>query len=178
MIFSHLLIHIVLFVAMPDLKLEQLNVKTTFLHGELEEDIYMQQPKGFVVEGKEDHVCRLKKSLHGLKQSSRHWYKRFDSFMVGNRYSRSSYDSCVYFRKTHDGSFIYLLLYVDDMLIVAKNMSDIEELKKELNRVFEMKDLDAAKKFLGMEIERARKGGKLYLTQKSYIEKVLERFDL
>ena len=165
-------------VAMHDLELEQLDVKTAFLHGELEEDIYMQQPEGFVVEGKEDHVCLLKKSLYGLKQSSRQWYKRFDSFMVGSGYSRSSYDSCVYFRKTHDGSFIYLLLYVDDMLIAAKNMSDIEELKKQLNRVFEMKDLGAAKKILGMEIERDRNGGKLYLTQKSYIEKVLERFGM
>ena len=165
-------------VAMHDLELEQLDVKTAFLHGELQEDIYMQQPEGFVVEGKEDHVCLLKKSLYGLKQSSRQWYKRFDSFMVGSGYSRSSYDSCVYFRNTHDGSFIYLLLYVDDMLIAAKNMSDIEELKKQLNRVFEMKDLGAAKKILGMKIERDRIGGKLYLTQKSYIEKVLERFGM
>ena len=78
-------------VAMHDLELEQLDVKTTFLHDELQEDIYMQQPEGFVVEGKEDHVCQLKKSLYGLKQSSRQWYKRFDSFMVGRGYSRSSY---------------------------------------------------------------------------------------
>ena len=98
--------------------------------------------------------------------------------MVGSGYSRSSYDSCVYFRKTHDGSFIYLLIYVDIMLIATKNMSDIEELKKQLNRVFEMKDLGAAKKILGIEIERDRNGGKLYLTQKSYIEKVLERFGM
>ena len=159
MIFSHLLIHIVLFVAMPDLELEQLNVKTTFLHGELEEDIYMQQPKGFVVEGKEDHVCLLKKSLYSLKQSSRQWYKRFDSFMVGSGYSRSSYDRCVYFRKTHDGSFIYLLIYVDIMLIATKNMSDIEELKKQLNRVFEMKDLGAAKKSLAWKSKELVKVG-------------------
>ena len=117
-------------IVMHNLELKQLDVKTAFLHGELEEDIYMQPPKGFVVEGKEDHVCLLKKSLYGLKQSSRQWYKRFDSFMVGNGYSRSNYDSCVYFRKTHDGSFIYFLLYVDEMLIAATNMSDIEELKK------------------------------------------------
>ena len=77
----------------------------------------MQQLEGFVVEAKEEHVCTLKKSLYNLKQSSRQWYKRFDSFMVGSGYSRSSYDSCVYFRKTHDGSFIYLLLYVDDIIV-------------------------------------------------------------
>jgi len=70
-----------------DLELEQLDMKTAFLHGNLEEEIYMQQPEGFVVPGKEDHVCRLKKYLYGLKQSPRQWYKMFDSFMVGHGYS-------------------------------------------------------------------------------------------
>ena len=165
-------------VAQFDLELEQLDVKTAFLHGELEETIYMAQPEGYYVEGKEDHVCRLKKSLYGLKQSPRQWYKRFDSFMMGSGYHRSNYDSCVYFKKGSDGSFVYLLLYVDDMLIAAKNMSDVLILKKRLSKEFEMKDLGPAKKILGMEIRRDRKGGKLYLSQRSYIEKVLERFGM
>ena len=75
------------------------------------------------------------------------------SWLAGDTQEAVIYDSCVYFRKTHDGLFIYLLLYVDDMLIAAKNMSDIEELKKQLNRVFKMKDLGATKRILGMEIE-------------------------
>ncbi|GJT97762.1 retrovirus-related pol polyprotein from transposon TNT 1-94 [Tanacetum coccineum] len=83
-------------VALQDLELEQLDVKTTFLHGHLEEEIYVEQPEGFKVPGKEDHVCRLKKSLYGLKQSPRQWYKRFDSFMIGHGYDRCSYDECVY----------------------------------------------------------------------------------
>jgi len=69
-------------VALYDLELEQLDVKTVFLHGNLEEEIYIQQTEGFVVPIKEDHVCHMKKSLYGLKQSPRQWYKRFDSFMV------------------------------------------------------------------------------------------------
>ncbi|KAG8490763.1 hypothetical protein CXB51_013984 [Gossypium anomalum] len=108
-------------VAMHDLELEQLDVKTVFLHGELEEDIYMQQPEGFTVSEKEDYVCLLKKSLYGLKQSPRQWYKRFDSFMTSHDFKRSSFDSCVYFKKNSDGSFVYLLLYVDDILIAAKD---------------------------------------------------------
>jgi hypothetical protein len=64
-------------------------VKTTFLHGELEEEIYMDQPKGFIVSGKEDLVCKLKRSLYGLKQSPRQWYKRFDSFMLAHEFKRS-----------------------------------------------------------------------------------------
>ncbi|KAG8501480.1 hypothetical protein CXB51_003989 [Gossypium anomalum] len=155
-------------VAMHDLELEQLDVKTAFLHGELEEDIYMQQPEGFTVSEKEDYVCLLKKSLYGLKQSPRQWYKRFDSFMTSHDFKRSSFDSCVYFKKNNDGSFVYLLLYVDDMLIAAKDKGEIRKVKAQLSEEFEMKDLGPAKKILGMEILRDRKTSKLYLSQKGF----------
>uniref|UniRef100_A0ACD5VA56 Uncharacterized protein n=1 Tax=Avena sativa TaxID=4498 RepID=A0ACD5VA56_AVESA len=164
-------------VAMRDLELEQLDVKTAFLHGELDEEIYMDQPEGFIVPGKEDFVCKLKKSLYGLKQSPRQWYKRFDSFMISHGFERSKYDSCVYI-KFVDGSPIYLLLYVDDMLIAAKGMKEITTLKAHLSSEFEMKDLGAAKKILGMEITRDRKSGLLFLSQQSYIKKVLHRFNM
>jgi hypothetical protein len=177
-VFSHVVKHssiriLLALVAMHDLELEQLDVKTAFLHGKLEETIYMQQPKGFEIEGKEDHICLLKKSLYSLKQSPQQWYKRYDSFMVGHDYFRSQYNSCVYFKNLGNDSFIYLLLCVNDMLIAAKDMFEINRLKKELHGEFEMKDLEAAKKILGMEIQRDRTSGKLYLTQKSFIEKVL-----
>nr|GEX07819.1 retrovirus-related Pol polyprotein from transposon TNT 1-94 [Tanacetum cinerariifolium] len=103
-------------VALQDLKLEQLDVKTTFLHGHLEEEIYVEQPEGFKVPEKEDHVCRLKKSLYGLKQSPRQWYKRFDSFMIGHGYDRCSYDECVYLRKFPDASFFYSTDYISKVL--------------------------------------------------------------
>lgn len=108
-------------VAMEDLELHQLDVKTAFLHGDLEEEIYMKQPEGFEVEGKEEHVCHLVKSLYGLKQSPRQWYRRFDSFMLAHEFTRSSYDSCVYYKELVSGSFIYLLLYVNDMLVACKH---------------------------------------------------------
>ncbi|KAG8500695.1 hypothetical protein CXB51_002843 [Gossypium anomalum] len=165
-------------IAMHDLELEQLDVKTAFLHGELEEDIYMQQLEGFIVSEKEDYVCLLRKSLYGLKQSPRQWYKRFDSFMASHDFKRSSLDSCVYFKKNSNGSFVYLLLYVDDMLIAAKDKGEIRKVKAQLSEEFEMKDLGPAKKILGMEILRDRKASKLYLSQKRYIEKVLCRFNM
>lgn len=138
-------------VAIHDYELEQLDVKTAFLHGELEEDIYLDQLEGFVIPEKEHIVCILKKSLYDLKQSPRQWYKKFDSFMLSHDFKRSDYNSCVYL-KTVNGSAIYLLLYVDDILIVAKDKSEIEKLKAQLSNKFEMKDLGVAKKILGMEI--------------------------
>ena len=153
-------------VAHQDLELEQLDVKTAFLHGELEEDIYMTQPDGFQVPEKEDYVCKLKKSLYGLKQSPRQWYKRFDGFMIEIGYNRSPYDCCVYHSKLKNGSYIYLVLYVDDMLIAIENNSDIQRLKGLLSAKFEMKDLGAAKKILGMEIYRDRNQKKILCHRK------------
>ena len=125
----------------------------------------MNQPKGFIVLGKEQCVCRLKKSLYGLKQTPRQWYKRFDTFMIGQGYTRNRYDNCVYFRQFSGDSFVYLMLYVNDKLIASKDKSLINKLKSQLSREFEMKDLGATKKILGMEIQRDRKAGMLYLSQ-------------
>lgn len=86
------------FIAMFDLELEQLDVKTAFLHGDLEEEIFMTQPEGFAISKKENLVCHLNKSLYGLKQAPKQWYKRFDSFMIAQNYSRSNYDNYVYFK--------------------------------------------------------------------------------
>jgi len=165
-------------VAQLNLELAQLDVKTAFLHGDLNEEIYMTQPEGYKVAGKEDWVCKLSKSLYGLKQSPRQWYKRFDKFMKGQKYRRSRYDHCVYLRRLQDGSYIYLLLYVHDMLIAAKSQVDIDRLKAQLSKEFEMKDLGEAKKILGMEISRDRDRGKLWLSQKQYLQKVLQRFGI
>jgi Reverse transcriptase (RNA-dependent DNA polymerase) len=148
-------------------------VKVAFLHGNLEEQIYMMQPEGFKIVGKEDHVCLLKKSLYCLKQSPRQWYKKFDSFMVSIAFTRSSYDSCVYFKRLVGDEFIYLLLYVDDMLIASSDMDEIRKVKKQLSSAFEMKDLGAATRILGMEITRDRSQRKLFLSQKDFAGKVI-----
>jgi hypothetical protein len=163
-------------VVVEDLHLEQLDVKTTFLHGDLEEEIYRQQPQGYEVKGKENLVCRLKKSLYGLKQAPRQWYLNFDRFMTEQGYNRCHSDHYVYFKRLENGSYIILLLYVDDMLVAGSNMQDINVLKKKLANSFAMKDLGAAKKILGMRITRDRKNHKLTLSQGEYTEKVLERF--
>ena len=131
-------------VAAEDLHLEQLDVKTAFLHGDLEEEIYMQQPEGFSENGNEKLVCKLKKSLYGLKQAPRQWYKKFDRFMQTNNYFRCNADHCCYFKR-FESSYIILLLYVDDMLVAGSDMGEIRKLKKQLSSEFDMKDLGAAK---------------------------------
>ncbi|KAL9256812.1 Retrovirus-related Pol polyprotein from transposon TNT 1-94-like protein [Drosera capensis] len=133
-------------VAGLGLELEQLDVKTVFLHGDLEEEIYMVQPEGFEVKGKEHKVCKLKKSLYGLKQAPRQWYKKFDSFMTSHGYQSFKADPCVYFKRFSNGKFLILLLYVDDMLVTGQDAQMIAMLK-ELSKAFDMKDMGQARQY-------------------------------
>lgn len=107
----------------------------------------MSQPKRFLTLGNKNHVCILKKSLYDLKQSPRQSYKRFDTLTI----HQSPHDSCVYYEKLEDDSFVYLLLYVDDMFIDAKNMSQIVRLKKHLCEEFEYERFGCFKKDIGNE---------------------------
>ena len=138
----------------------------------------MTRLEGYKVFRKEDWVCKLSKSLYRLKQSPRQWYKRFDQFMKGQEYRRSKYDCCVYLCNLQDGSYIYLLLYVDDMLIAAKSQVEIEWLKAQMSKEFEMKDLEETKNILGMKVSRDRERNKLWLSQKQYLKKILQSFDI
>lgn len=165
-------------VAQFDMELEQLDVKTAFLHGNLDEYILMSQPEGYEVESKPEKVCLLKRSLYGLKQSPRLWNQRFDLFMVKSGFKRSEQDTCVYFKEISKNQYVYLLLYVDDMLIASKDMNQIKKLKDLLSSEFEMKDMGEAKRILGMEIHRDRSKGVLTLSQGNYLMKVLDTFKL
>ena len=130
------------------------------------------------MKGKENMVSKLKKSLYKLKQAPRQWYKKFDSFMMSQEYKRTFLDPCVYVRRFHDDKSIILLLYVDDILIVGQDADMIQKLKRELSKTFDMKDLGSEKRILGMKILRDRKAGKLWLSQKRYIERMLEMFKM
>ena len=161
-----------------DMDLVQMDVKTAFLHGDLQEEIYMQRPEGFEEEGKDKLVCRLKKSLYGLKQAPREWYHKFHSFMLSQGYQRSDTDHCLYTKQARDGSLLILILYVDDMLIAGSNREDIASLKSKLNNAFDIKDLGEANHILGMRIVRDREKKVLFLSQSEYIGKVIMRFNM
>ncbi|GJX62932.1 retrovirus-related pol polyprotein from transposon TNT 1-94 [Tanacetum coccineum] len=124
-------------------ELEQLDVNTTILFGNLEEVIYKRQPPGYEQGNK---VCLLKKSLNGLKQSPRKWYRRFDEFILSNGFKRSNYDNCVYYMSYAPGEYIYMLLYIDSMLIACKSKAEIGSTKSLLKKEFDTKELGEAKK--------------------------------
>ena len=107
--------------------------------------------EGFAEIGKKNLVCRLNKSLYNLKQASRCWYKRFDSFIISLGYNKLSSNHCTHYKRFEE-DFIILLLYVDDMLVVGPNKDQIQELKTQLAREFDMKDLGSANKILEMQI--------------------------
>ena len=116
-------------VATKNFYLEQLDLKMTFLYGDLEEDIYMIQPEGFIVQGQENLVCKLRKNLYGLKQAPRQWCKKFDDFMHRIGFKRCEADHYSYV-KSFDNSYIILLLYVNNMLITRPSIEEINNLKK------------------------------------------------
>jgi hypothetical protein len=166
-------IRLLLYVVVAfDFEVEHMDVKKTFLHGDLEEEIYMKQPEGFVVKGKKELVCKLKKSLYSLKQSPRMWYKKLDTYMLGLGFTRIKEDHYVNFKLIGD-HLIYLVLYVDDMFLIGNNREIIQDVKTHFSSKFDMKDLGAANFILDMEIKRDRKNKKLWLNQRKYVDTIL-----
>lgn len=162
---KHVSIRLLLAITVhEDLELEQLDVKTVFLHGVIEEEIFMEQPEGYVVKGKEDYVCKLDKALYGLKQVPRQWNKCFDQFVVDQGFRSSKFDHCVYIKESKAGVKVYFILYVDDMLLASTDLEEIKLVKKWLGSRFEIKDLAPTRRILGMDIERDREGGVLLLS--------------
>ena len=151
----------------------QMVVKTRFLNGELEEEIYMDQPDGFVVKGEERKVCKLLKSLYGLKQAPKQWHEKFDKTLTSAGFVINEADRCVYYRHGGGDSGI-LCLYVDDILIFGTSMIIINEVKSFLSKSFDMKDLGQADVILNIKLIRDESG--ITLTQSHYVEKVLNRF--
>ena len=125
-------------------------MKTAFLNGVIEEEVYIEQPQGVVVEGRRTHVCKLKKALYSLKQVPRAWYGRIDSFLTSMGFSKNKTDPNLYFKVIEDEPVI-LLLYVDDLFLTG-NEKQIVESKKKLIEEFEMKDLGLMHYFLGLEV--------------------------
>jgi hypothetical protein len=156
------------------LLVHQMDVKTTFLNGELDEEIYMEQPARFVENGQEGMVCKLLKTLYGLKQAPKQWREKFDRTWTSTGFVVNEADKCVYYRYG-GGEGVILCLYIDDLLILGTSLDVIEETKDFLSNNFEMKDLGEADVIFNIKLLREGNGG-ITLVQSHYVEKVLSRF--
>jgi Reverse transcriptase (RNA-dependent DNA polymerase) len=157
------------------LEIHQMDVVTAFLAGELEEEIYMEQPEGFEVGNREDFVCRLRKSIYGLKQAPRIWNQKIRRFLKSIGFDQTFSDPCVYVNKS---TGIILAMWVDDLIIFGKDMASINALKAQLNEEYEMKDLGELKYFLGIQVHRDRERKIIHLSQPGYNRTILERYGM
>ena len=171
-------IRILLAVAVAlDYEIWQMDVKTAFLNGELEKDIYMQQPKGFIALGQEHMVCKLHRSIYGLKQASKSWNIRFDQVIKLYGFEKSPDEPCVY-KKIQGIVVVFLVLYVDDILLIGNSVKVLSDVNGYLKKQFDMKDLGEANHILGIKLLRDRKNKVLALSQASYIDKIVTRFGM
>ncbi|KAI5725973.1 hypothetical protein M8J77_022339 [Diaphorina citri] len=158
-----------------DLHLHQLDVNTAFLNGHLENDVYLYPPKGLDVEN--GAVLKLNKALYGLKQASYCWNKRLNETLQNLNFKRSEKDYCLYILN-NNGEMLYLIVFVDDIILASKSIDLINIVKSQIGNVFKIKDKGQVKNFLGLEIEHDMENGILKIKQSSYIDKMLKRFNM
>nr|GEY60703.1 zinc finger, CCHC-type [Tanacetum cinerariifolium] len=156
-----------------NLFIHQMDVKTAFLNGNLDEEVYMKQHERFVLPGHENKVCKLKNSLYGLKQAPKQWHDKFDKSIPSNGFTHNSYDICIYSKFMKDCGVI-ICLHVDDILIVRTNMEGINETKNSLSSCFQMKDMNEVDTILGIKV-KSHSGG-YALNRCHYIDKIIDKF--
>ena len=155
--------------------IHQMDVKSAFLNGDLHEEIYMAQPPGFIKEGSEHLVCKLKKSIYGLKQSPREWYSKINAFFISQGFDRSQNDPNLYIKHIQD-DIVIIILYVDDLILTSSSNALISDIKFQLNQKFQMTDLGILHYFLGMQIWQTPKG--IFLSQTKYAQDLLDKFQM
>ena len=152
--------------------LQQYDVKNAFLHGDLEEEIYMEIPPGFEERLGTNKVCKLQKALYGLKQSPRAWFGRFAKVMLAAGYKQSQADHTLFIKHSKTGGVTALLVYVDDIIVTGDDASEQEMLRQRLNKEFEIKQLGQLKYFLGIEVAHSKKG--IFISQQKYVTDLLK----
>ena len=165
-----------------DLEIHQMDVKTAFLNGSLDCEIYMSQPEGFVDPDRPNHVCKLKKSIYGLKQSARCWNTTLDEYLKSVGYCKSKADECIYVKSVKEAnghiSFVILGVYVDDIIPVSNDPAMLKAEEAALCERFEMIDQGEIHYLLGLSIKRDRESRTLTISQPNYTEKVLRKFGM
>jgi hypothetical protein len=159
--------------AINDYEIDQMDVSTAFLIPELTEELYMEQPKGFEAVGSKNKVWKLKKSIYGLKQASHEWYQEIKQTLINLEFQQSKTDPCVFFKDQLNDEKFYIILYVDDLLLMTKNRKELDQVKNKLNEKYKMHDLGPAHQFLNMVITRNRKTKELHLSQPLHTDHVI-----
>lgn len=155
--------------------IHHMDVVTAFLNSTLKETIFMRQPPGFVMSGQENLVCKLRKSIYGLKQSPRAWYEEVDNYLRSIGCTRSSLDPNLYFRQ-QSGETVIILLFVDDLLITGSKPKLLSEIKDQLQSKYEMKDLGTTKRYLGVDFHFSKQGTLLH--QKFYADQLVTEYGM
>ncbi|CAL1389348.1 unnamed protein product [Linum trigynum] len=156
-------------------KIHQMDVKSAFLNGYLEEDIYVEQPPGYIVEGQEDKVLKLKKALYGLKQAPRAWNSRIDKYFQQNGFSKCPHEHALYC-KLQWGAILMVCLHVDDLVFTGNDPQMFEEFKKTMVREFEMTDIGLMSYYLGIEVTQKEEG--IFISQGGFAKEVLKKFKM
>ena len=156
-------------------ELHHLDVKSAFLNGEIEEEIYVKQPEGFVLKGKEQCVFRLKKALYGLKQAPRAWYFKLDECLSSLGFRRSEHEHAVYFKKESDYHLL-IGVYVDDLIVTGPISAHIKEFKVKMMKLFEMSDLGLLNSYLGIEVIQGKSS--ICLNHRTYAMNILEQYNM
>ncbi|KAJ4820740.1 polyprotein [Rhynchospora pubera] len=154
----------------------QFDVKSAFLNGELMEEVYVDQPEGFEVKGKENWVYRLSKALYGLKQAPRAWYSKIDAYFQKLGFERSKNEPNLYIKRKGEEGLVAVCLYVDDMIYFGTNDAMVREFKEQMMAVFEMTDLGKMHYFLGLEVEQEE--GRIFISQRKYATDLVAKFGL
>src|SRR6266516_3183829 len=163
--------------AFYDYEIWQMDVKTALLNGYLKEELYMMQPEGFVDPKCANKVCKLQLSIYGLVQASWSWNIRFDEVIKAYGFIQTYDEVCIY-NKVSGCSVAFLILYVDDILLIRNDIEFLDSMKGYLNKNFSMKDLGEATYILGIKIYRDRSRRLIGLSQSTYLDKVLKKFKM
>ena len=156
-------------------KVYQMDVKSTFLNGDLEEEVYIEQPEGFSLSKNPNYVCKLKKALYGLKQAPRAWYSRLDKYLQKEGFKRGIAESNLYFKNKGDDLLI-LVVYVDDIIFGGSNDEMCKNFAKSMQSEFEMSMIGELSFFLGLQVSQLDKG--IFLSQTKYVKEMLKKFKM
>jgi hypothetical protein len=156
-------------------KVYQMDVKSTFLNGDLEEEVYMEQPEGFSLKNNPNYVCKMKTDLYGLKHAPRSWYYRLDKFLQDKGFKKGTVDSNLYI-KTESDDLLVVLIYVDDIIFCCNNDSFVQWFSKSMKTEFEMSMIEKLSYFLGLQVKQS--SARIFISQEKYLKEMLKKFQM